>query len=73
MRSDPDKECDIDNDSNKDVFSPQAFLLIRLMCEENKLILTKSKRKKKKCAQRIRQASVTEEERVRFWRFLGVK
>lgn len=44
VRSDPDKECDIDDDSNKDVFSPQAFLLIRLICGENKWILTKCKR-----------------------------
>lgn len=41
---DPEKECDIDDDSNKDVFSPQAFLLIRLICGENKWILTKWKR-----------------------------
>lgn len=42
--SDPDKECDIDDDSNKDIFSPQAFLLIRLISRENKWILTKCKR-----------------------------
>lgn len=44
VHSDPDKECDIDDDSNKDIFSPQAFLLIRLICTENKWILTKCKR-----------------------------
>ena len=44
VRSDPDKECDIDDDSNKDIFSPHAFLLIRLICGENKWILTKCKR-----------------------------
>lgn len=41
VRNDPDKEYDIDGDGNKDVFSPQAFLLIRANYGGNKWILTK--------------------------------
>lgn len=69
--SDPDKECDIDDDSNKDVFSPQAFPLIRLICKENKWILTKCKRGRELGG--LNKKVWHDRGEMRFRRFLWVK